>query len=403
MDIDGDNYMLDVQNEGQVRDITNYISSQRVNENSLMSVEEIDSAIPVMELTSTQTIFVVDTNFVISHLNTLERLRQLSEKLYHKIVIPNTVFKELDGLKQSDRMAKWSPTDGQALESTIGALARRANDWIYRNLTNQGTGIMGQKLRQRLDLLCIKDDAILDCCLYFKEKLKSFVILLSNDKNLCLKALAEDILTVSYVPTMTAELIATKAYDENIFRFGIRGNYQTEMSIDTNNETHDINLNTNEKPNYTTVDRIEIDTTNDTPEVKDLDISETAPYLYNEITIHVIEGINDAMKEEYGDELELIDYNKEKIKNLTDCSKCLRKFWLSVFSSYFRGAKLYQNSWKDLPNVLTVIPETINDLIVFNNFWQDIIRHLLSKKDKTEQLHSKQIFKDWNSIIKHSK
>lgn len=157
---------------------------------------------------------VVDTNFIISHLDIVNQLLRLAPSYGLKIIIPITVMKELDGLKNSTK------TD---LGESIGKLARWANNWIYLMLAESNQSVRGQKLTEKLDSNTYQDDLILDCCLYIqKHNKKSIVVLLSNDKNFCLKALANDILTVSYRKSMSAELIATTVYSEAVERYGNR-------------------------------------------------------------------------------------------------------------------------------------------------------------------------------------
>ena len=163
---------------------------------------------------------VVDTNFILSHLNIVNGLQDVANNYGLQIIIPITVMKELDGLKNSSRIANEASSERISNQS-VGHLARWANDWIYSALAKNSSVVRGQKLRQRLDKSTTKDDAILDCCLYFKENYqKSLVVLLSNDKNFCLKALSNDILTVSYRKDMNVDIIANTIYTENLRRFG---------------------------------------------------------------------------------------------------------------------------------------------------------------------------------------
>lgn len=387
MDIEGDICMSEIDNEDELQQISNYLADQRdIGENiygqniGTLSMEDNDSAIPMMVPTSMKTIFVIDTNFIISHLSSLEGLRQLAQKFHHQIVIPNTVIRELDGLKHSNREVQRESSSDQNSKQSIGPLARWANDWIYKNLANRDSGVMGQKLRQRIDPNCIKDDGILDCSLYFRDMLNCFVILLSNDKNLCLKALTEEIPTVSQRKNMTAELIATKAYEENVSRFGF--NNPEHGNTETQTETQDVEI---------------------TQEIEMLNLSESAPYLFEEVQNLVKLSIEYAMNEEYGDDLELIGYERDKVKNLMYCSSCLFKFWLSVFSEYFRKSNIKRESWKDLPSCLVEIPTTVSDLSVFVQFWKDILKNLFFKRDYKAKHELENIFKHWDDLVKRSK
>ncbi|EDO17444.1 hypothetical protein Kpol_1037p41 [Vanderwaltozyma polyspora DSM 70294] len=389
MDLEGDIPMHDISNEQEIELVSRYLASQRNNHQNFQPeisdayLDNIVSNIP----TTTKTIFVTDTNFIISHLSTLERLRQLAPNLHHQIIIPNTVIKELDGLKNSDREASWS-SNGENYVHSIGMLARWANDWIYKNLANQDSGVMGQKLKQRIDPTCTKDDAILDCCLFFKDEQNCFVILLSNDKNLCLKALTEEIPTVSYRQDMTAELIASKAYEENLLRFGQQHIYDQGSS--TSAQGHDL---------------MDINMGHDIDEnesVSPLDIQEVSTFIYEEVRKLMRSSIDYVMNEVYGEDIELIDYSFDRINSLRDSSKCLYKFWLSVFLDYFKSSKLRKDSWKDLPDCLLEAPINKKDLTIFFQFWQEIIRHLCSKRDINTKNWLDSELKNWKGLIKRA-
>lgn len=65
------------------------------------SMPKINDDLPLLNPPTLKTAFVVDTNFIISHLNTLEKLRSLSSTYHHLIIVPTTVIQELDGLKRA--------------------------------------------------------------------------------------------------------------------------------------------------------------------------------------------------------------------------------------------------------------------------------------------------------------
>lgn len=351
---DEDIEMVDIENEQDIAKISNYLHQQRSTDRETVATDErIDENLSSLIPTRLQTVFVVDTNFAISHLNTLEGLRKLGPSYHHVIVIPTMTINELDGLKSSD-------------DSNIAKHARSGNAWIYKNLANLDSSVMGQKLRQKLDPSCTKDNAILDCCLYFKEKLECFVILLSNDKNLCLKALTEEILTVSYTKGMTSNLIAKKAYEENVHRFGSPGPHLS------NNEVSDA---------------MDITLENSVPAIKSqgsLTFSEVSNTIFSDITATTILAIDYIMSDEYGEDLEHVGFGSDKLNSLNDCSDCIHKYWIAVFTEYFKGSKIQQKDWKELPNVLTNFPKNKKDLLNFLNFWSDILEHLFLKRNDEE-------------------
>lgn len=341
--------MPDIQDETGVQVVSRLLSNRRSSncnaQEEPVSKEDVDSTIPNLGSTKVKSLFVVDTNFLISHLSTLESLRQLAPSFNHQIVVPNTVIRELDGLKGSSREVEVS--EGT---ETIGKLARRANDWIYKNLANLNSGVMGQKLRQCINPDCVKDDAILDCGLYFKETSECLVVLLSNDKNLCMKALTEGLLTVTYKKGMTSELIASMTYNENLSLFG---------PGDPNDAAADL------------------------PQASALqtaDFMQIAAEVYREVTAAAIEAVVHVMHEEYGEDIELLGFQVESLTDLAAVSSCLEKFWVSVFAEYFKKSTFKKSDWKSLPNCLTGLPTNSVDLKGLVSFWVKVLDCLYLKR-----------------------
>ncbi|CAL9728454.1 transcriptional protein Swt1p [Monosporozyma unispora] len=366
--------MEDMQNQNDIEMVSNYLTQQRLQVSTAISengtnVNTNNFAqynITSLEPTQLQTVYVVDTNFIISQLHTLEELRELSEKYHHVLVIPTTAIAELDGLKSSN-------------SEKIARHARAGNNWIYKNLAISNSGILGQKLRQRLDYNTLKDDSILDCCLYFREKLGCFVILLSNDKNLCLKALTEEVLTVSYREGMTSELIASRSYEENCARFG-----------NTNHSTNHMNL----QPKLNTPhpgDNIQVANNIHQSNLPNMTFQEKSKLIHNDIQFVVIATIKSIMNDEYGDDLPYVGFEEDKLKSLEACARCVYNYWVAVFAPYFRNSKFRKEDWKMLPRCLTTEPESqknIDDIIFF---WQDILEHLFIKKSE----------KDYSELVKY--
>lgn len=372
--------MVDMDNEDEVELVSNLLSNKRSNdshqENLTLSREVIDSSFPMMTPTRLKTMFVVDTNFIISHLNTLETLRQLSSRLHHQIVIPSTVIQELDGLKNSHKEVTINEPgkDGNEMQA-IGLLARWANDWIYKNLANLDSSIMGQKLQQTINPHCVKDDAILDCCLYFKEKLECFVVLLSNDKNLCLKALTEGILTVSFRKGMSAQLIASKAYEENVTVFGRADSGTISMA-----DLKDTDMEVNDDQNISKFPEISAE-------------------IYQEVTQTVVLAISHVMLQEYGEDIHLIGFDKKSVNDLAGAIRCLSKYWISVFAEYFKGSRIRKNDWKNFPACLTSLPSNNVELETLVKFWEDILRYLYSKRREEDKEKLQSLLDRWKNLI----
>ncbi|KAK9471384.1 PIN domain-containing protein, partial [Dipodascopsis tothii] len=157
-------------------------------------------------------VFIVDTNFVLSHLRILDEMVVYAAVYRHVVVFPWTVIKELDGLKNSTRVNMVKEKDNnKTTPQVVGQLARRAGNWLFQLFARTDPGVRGQKKDEKLEEAKLSpDDSILDCCRFFRERTGVRTILLSNDRNLCVKALVYSILTVTYVPGLTAQYILNR-------------------------------------------------------------------------------------------------------------------------------------------------------------------------------------------------
>lgn len=119
------------------------------------------------------------------------------------IVVPWTTILELDGISKGDAAAPAiNVTASSGLAASrhskenrqihVSRLARQAIGYINDRLAQRDPGVWCQKLDEKVDESGMHwgDDSILDCARYFKEKLGFDVIMLSNDRNLCLKSMA---------------------------------------------------------------------------------------------------------------------------------------------------------------------------------------------------------------------
>ncbi|SCU80800.1 LADA_0B09604g1_1 [Lachancea dasiensis] len=359
-DRDMDHLMSDINQDPHSQTISDLLTEQRHN--------EVDVAGPQYEQEKCKTAFVIDTNFIISHLDILDELRLSGHQYGHEIVVPRTVIHELDGLKNSDAKVDVTSLHFQP----IGVLARRANDWIYTNLANLHSAVVGQRLNQRLDHSSAKDDAILDCCIYFKDALNRFVVLMSNDKNLCLKALAEKIPTVSYREGMSAEVIARKVLDEKEHSVGSStghiGPIQSNNSVDCSSP--------------------------------DSEFQKTADKIYHEIGAILPSALDYIMNAEYGDDLNLTDYRRAQINSLQSCSRCIAKYWVSTFASYFTGSGLNRDSWREAGNHILRVPSDKRELEEHINFWTCVLRCLYKNREDTQKYALNVLSERWSSACR---
>lgn len=201
---DGDDMMMDIEYDQPV------VRSSVVN--SVQSLISLPTAMARGSL-------VVDTNFLISHLDFVEQLAGLLAHIRTTttataasqltIVIPWTVLQELDNLKTNPRKSK-----------SVQNQARRASGWIFETLAANNSSfsahddssssdpiVVGQKLTESITAGLEADDAILDCCNYLHEMKGRLTVILTNDRNLCNKALVHDIRTISHQGQLTVEAV----------------------------------------------------------------------------------------------------------------------------------------------------------------------------------------------------
>ncbi|CDO96300.1 unnamed protein product [Kluyveromyces dobzhanskii CBS 2104] len=367
-----DEDMMDLDDENEVSFVSDLTIDHRKHhhyeDNNFMNLDYTSSnQLPASDIPSKKIVLVVDTNFIISHLNTLEQLRLLSIQYNHLILIPTTVIQELDGLKNSNKSTTMEGSTNNT--QSLGKLSRAANDWIYKHLANLESAVMVQRLTQRNSYNLEKDDAILDCCLYFSKKLYNFVVLLSNDKNLCLRAITEQILTVSYRKGMSAELIASRVYDESLAR-----NIQ-----DSNHPCQPCQPLNDPFSSGQGISNVSLHNEN---------LRNLAFKAYNEFLTVTTEAVHLTMINSYGDDLSFTSYDKNQINDFISLGVVVYNHYMSVFSEFFNRTALKRSDWKHLPQELTSIPEDPIQLNSFVTFWSKII----------EQLHTDKTNDEWRLI-----
>eukprot|EP00842_Homolaphlyctis_polyrhiza_P006813 jgi/Hompol1/720/HPOL_005426-RA len=147
------------------------------------------------------TAIVIDTNVLIANLGLLSSLLlSLPSDMF--LLVPHVVVNELDGLKASTtRESNGRDEAGRPIHQSLRECARKANQFLFTNLSLHPNRIRGQSkhdVRPNVPLEALSnDDQILELCLFYDEYVTRDVVLLSNDKNLCVKALMNSILTVA--------------------------------------------------------------------------------------------------------------------------------------------------------------------------------------------------------------
>ncbi|XP_072295183.1 uncharacterized protein swt1 [Eucyclogobius newberryi] len=131
-------------------------------------------------------LIMLDTNILLSHLDYVKRIvtRGLKAESRSVVVIPWVVLQELDSLKK-----------GRGLSGSVAHLAIPAISYIWNSLKGKESQLWGQSMQQAAESSNglnaeNNDDRVLQCCLQFQLLYpECAVILCTNDKNLCIKAL----------------------------------------------------------------------------------------------------------------------------------------------------------------------------------------------------------------------
>ncbi|QPG76904.1 hypothetical protein FOA43_004298 [Brettanomyces nanus] len=341
--------------------------------------------------TSKTTVYlVVDTNFIVSHLRLLNDLQALhtSYNDTYRIIIPKQVIRELDGLKNANKY------EG-GLE--IGKLARMAIDWCYKNMHDNDIIVRGQKLYECLNRDVVKDDAILDCCLYLKvNHSTSLIILMSNDKNLCVKALTNEVMTISYRKGMTAELIASKIVEES----GFQGLHRPvrENLIDDNSDLF-VREST---PGAYDDDVMLVDDESEHEIRSATHLEELSSSIYDQAKVLVLEAVDFAVKKSFGDEIDLIGYDSSKVNSLRDACYTIKQLGISTFSEYFNRSSFDPirslNSRHQL-KLLSSVPVTLEDLKLFREFWARFLTEIYKKREQKLNNDLKSILSYWDRAV----
>ncbi|XP_030351701.1 transcriptional protein SWT1 isoform X3 [Strigops habroptila] len=143
---------------------------------------------------------VIDTNIMISHLEFVRSLKceDIPGVGRLTLIIPWVVLQELDNLKK-----------GKMLQH-VRDKAIPAVQFIYMCLKNQDSKLWGQSMQlasQKIYGLSDEnnDDRVLQCCLQYQNLFpQAFVILCTDDKNLCNKAIVSEVKAFCKADLVTA-------------------------------------------------------------------------------------------------------------------------------------------------------------------------------------------------------
>lgn len=362
--------MVPMDDFGQVDMLSHYVtySRQFITENPDLEITEDTPTGSSQSFTGNTSFLIVDTNFILSHLNILNDLKKIGSTYSLVIVVPIMLIQELDGLKESTRSS-----EGLSGKS-VGHLARWANDWIYEAMADRNSIVKGQKLHEKLNKTAVKDDAILDCGLYLKQTYPNTLqVLMSNDKNLCAKALANDILTVSYRVEMTARIIAKTIHDESIARFG---DLLKVSSLRQVNGSH-------------------------SPQKIIAPPQEVIQIVYKEIQMILLSIIDRCIESAYGDVTLVRNYDRNAVTTIPDCSDVMRRLWFTVFSDYFTNDfKPFEEVRRgELTALWTDMPANQQELCGFVEFWSQVLTILYkAEMDHHQQESLKMLIERWHQV-----
>ncbi|KFP28135.1 Transcriptional protein SWT1, partial [Colius striatus] len=143
---------------------------------------------------------VIDTNIMISHLEFVRSLKSEDVPGIGRLalIIPWVVLQELDNLKK-----------GKVLQH-VRDKAIPAVQFIYTCLKNQDSRLWGQSMQlasQKIYGLSDEnnDDRVLQCCLQYQNLFpQAVVILCTDDKNLCSKAIVSEVKAFCKADLVTA-------------------------------------------------------------------------------------------------------------------------------------------------------------------------------------------------------
>ncbi|XP_066482469.1 transcriptional protein SWT1 isoform X2 [Tiliqua scincoides] len=164
-----------------------------------------DANISAKTLSDLNTLIVIDTNIMISHLEFIKSLKDTDIPGIGSfvLVVPWVVLQELDNLKR-----------GKILQH-VGKKAIPAVHFIYTCLKNQDSKLWGQSMQlasQKTYDFTVEnnDDRVLQCCLQYQSLFpQAEVVLLTDDKNLSNKALVSEVKAFGKADFVTALKNAT--------------------------------------------------------------------------------------------------------------------------------------------------------------------------------------------------
>ncbi|XP_067273859.1 transcriptional protein SWT1 [Pseudorasbora parva] len=261
-------------------------------------------------------LIVLDTNVLLSHLEFVKKIRShgLSGLGFPTLLIPWVVLQELDYLKSGK------------LSSKVEDKARPAVHYIYSCLKNQEPRLMGQSMQQASQAVCgsgvNNDDRVLECCLQYQALYpEGAVVLCTNDKNLCSKALLSGVKALSKAD-LVKEVEGTRSTILN-YSLSHPALAPPAAPVDKVNEAEKEGPQNNRRSNA----------------LEEQQLSECLLLLESCLQGVLSEVLEEEMKAAYGDLWTEIVYMKPPW-SLDELLKCFKKHWIAVFGSIIKRSLL---------------------------------------------------------------
>ncbi|XP_016354852.1 transcriptional protein SWT1-like isoform X2 [Sinocyclocheilus anshuiensis] len=259
-------------------------------------------------------LIVLDTNVLLSHLEFVKKIRShgLGGLGFPTLLIPWVVLQELDYLKSGK------------LSSKVEYKARPAVHYIYSCLKNQEPRLVGQSMQQASQAVggpgvVNNDDRVLECCLQYQALYpEGALVLCTNDKNLCSKALLSGVKALSKVD-LVKEVEGTRSTILNYIH--------AQPAVPPPAEPVEKAEEKGSQKNKCS------------DEAEERQLSECVSLLESCLQEALSEVLEEEMKAAFGELWTEIVYVKPPW-NLEGLLKCFKKHWIAVFGSIIKRSLL---------------------------------------------------------------
>ncbi|CAZ80773.1 unnamed protein product [Tuber melanosporum] len=202
--------MADLEEWQAIREVAHVIAEDRASEK--IGQGQLEVLVPGQRVDDATHILVIDTSFILVHLNLVNDLVLSYLEWGCVVVLPWATIQELDGLKKSSRGITGISFGNDGRRVDISMLARAANRWAFRVLSNPEPGIWGQTREEVINRTFNHGDmAILDCARFFYDQGYD-TYLLTNDFNLSVNAIIYKIKAFMYEKGQTCHSLLKKIY-----------------------------------------------------------------------------------------------------------------------------------------------------------------------------------------------